>query len=207
MQAYMKSTMPFRGVQSGPMRRICSELIQAEPLESFAALSGTAMELWRQAEFREERYAAIELVGLQRHRQYRSLAALPMYEEMIVTGAWWDLVDPVATAFVSELVLSDHDQMAGTLRKWAVDPHLWKRRSAIIAQVRLKARTDLDLLHTCIEPNLADRDFFIRKAIGWAVRAHAWTDPRQVVRYVAEHEGQLSGLSRREALKNLARLL
>ena len=67
-----------------------------------------------------------------------------------------------------------------------------------------KGETDLKLLYANIEPNLQDRDFFIRKAIGWALRAYAWTDPREVARYVREHEDRLSGLSRREALKNIS---
>ena len=66
-----------------------------------------------------------------------------------------------------------------------------------------KGQTDLALLYANIDPNLADRRFFIRKAIGWALRAYAWTDPSEVARYVREHEHLLSGLSRREALKNV----
>jgi 3-methyladenine DNA glycosylase AlkD len=77
------------------------------------------------------------------------------------------------------------------------------RRVSIICQISSKQDTDLDLLYANIEPNLADRDFFIRKAIGWALRAYAWTDPAEVARYVRRHESQLSGLSRREALKNV----
>jgi 3-methyladenine DNA glycosylase AlkD len=76
-------------------------------------------------------------------------------------------------------------------------------RTAILSQVRFKADTDLGLLFDCIEPNLADRDFFIRKAIGWALRQHAWTDPTEIRRYVRQNEAQLSGLSKREALKNI----
>jgi 3-methyladenine DNA glycosylase AlkD len=74
---------------------------------------------------------------------------------------------------------------------------------SIICQLSLKRETDLDLLYSNIEPNLSDREFFIRKAIGWALRQYAWTDPKEVARYVAAHESRLSGLSRREALKNI----
>ena len=78
---------------------------------------------------------------------------------------------------------------------------MWKRRSAIIAQVRRKRETDFALLTDCIEPNRADREFFIRKAIGWALRAYAWVEPEAVIAYCDAHE--LSPLSRREALKNV----
>src|SRR5947209_421258 len=89
------------------------------------------------------------------------------------------------------------------VRKWSTHPNLWKRRVSIICQLKFKRETDLDLLYSNIEPNLADRDFFIRKAIGWALRQYAWTDPQEVARYVRAHDSQLSGLSRREALKNI----
>ena len=82
---------------------------------------------------------------------------------------------------------------------------MWKRRSSILCQVGLKGETDPDLLYDCIAPNFVDKEFFIRKAIGWALREYAWTDPKEVRRYVREHEAELSPLSRREALKNLGR--
>ncbi len=89
------------------------------------------------------------------------------------------------------------------LRRWSRDHNLWKRRTAILAQLGFKEQTDLDLLYACIEPNLSDRDFFIRKAIGWALRQYAWTDPREVARYVRAQGNRLSPLSRREAVKNI----
>jgi 3-methyladenine DNA glycosylase AlkD len=127
---------------------------------------------------------------------------MPMLEEMVVTGAWWDLVDELATV-IGELLRADASEVKPLMRRWSTDDNLWKRRVSIICQLAFKRDTDLALLYANIEPNLGDRDFFIRKAIGWALRQYAWTDPKEVVRYVREHETQLSGLSRREALKNL----
>ncbi len=88
-------------------------------------------------------------------------------------------------------------------RDWSTDTDKWKRRVSITCQLGFKRDTDLDLLYANIEPNLADRDFFIRKAIGWALRQYAWTDPQEVARFVRDHEARLSSLSRREALKNI----
>ena len=79
---------------------------------------------------------------------------------------------------------------------------MWKRRSAIICQLSAKRETDLDLLYTCIEPSIGRPEFFLRKAIGWALRQYTWTDPDEVARYVAANVDRLSGLSQREALKN-----
>jgi len=86
---------------------------------------------------------------------------------------------------------------------WSRSRNLWKRRSAILCQLSFKHETDLDLLYACMEPSLNSREFFLRKAIGWALRQYAWTDPGEVQRYVREHADRLSSLSRREALKNV----
>jgi 3-methyladenine DNA glycosylase AlkD len=207
MQAYMKSAMPFHGVQAPAQRRIFRAVFAAHPVGSFAAWRATVLALWREAGHREERYAAVALASDRRYRPHRphrtSMQALPLYRELIVTGAWWDLVDPVATRPLAELLAERRAPMTRELRGWSRAPDRWLRRAAIICQVNAKAGTDLELLYACIEPSLAERDFFIRKAIGWALRAYAWTDPDEVAGYVRANQQRLSALSRREALKNL----
>jgi len=142
------------------------------------------------------------LLGMKGHRACVAPAIMPVLEEMIVTGAWWDYVDEIAPV-VGDLLRRYPKQIRPLMRRWSTDPNLWKRRVSIICQLAFKRDTDLDLLYANIEPNLAHRDFFIRKAIGWSLRQYAWTDPDEVARYVRAHEAQLSGLSRREALKNI----
>ena len=205
MQAYMKSAMPYRGVSMPALRRVCRQVFAAHPLASFAGWQATTLLLWREAGFREERYAAVELTGDRRYRAHQVTAALPLYEELVVTGAWWDYVDAVAVHRIGGLLRGDPAPLRRAMLAWSRSPDRWKRRTSILCQNTFKDATDLGLLYACIEPNLADRDFFIRKAIGWALRAYAWTDPDEVARYVHEHEAALSGLSRREALKNLRR--
>ena len=195
MQAYMKSSMPFYGVQK-PARVQLARAVFVE-LDSPAEWRAAVLELWHEARFREERYMALAVLRDRRYRRFRTLEALPLYEEMIVTGAWWDFVDEVATGPLGELL----PDVAPALRAWSVDDDMWKRRAAIIAQVRRKHETDFALLTDCIEPNRDDREFFIRKAIGWALRAFAWVEPEAVIAYCEAHE--LSPLSRREALKNV----
>ena len=196
MQAYMKSAMPFLGVQKAGRTEVARAAFPAYPLDGFDAWRDTVLRLWREATYREERYLAIALARDRRYRAHRTMAALPLYEELIVTGAWWDFVDEVAIRLVGEL------ELGSFLRGWAVDQDMWKRRTAIIAQVTRRA--DAQLLFDCIEPNRADPEFFIRKAIGWALRDHSKADPDGVERYCATHE--LSPLSRREALRNLDRI-
>jgi 3-methyladenine DNA glycosylase AlkD len=202
MQAYMKSEMPYRGISAPDMRAIAKRVIADHPLASCAEWRVAVLELWRGARFREERYAAMELLADRRHKDCRTPDVLPLYEEMITTGAWWDYVDEISHQ-VGNLLRSHSEQIGPVMRAWSTDKDLWKRRVSIICQISFKKDTDLDLLYSNIEPNLADRNFFIRKAIGWALRAYAWTDPAEVERYVAQNETRLSGLSRREALKNV----
>ena len=203
-QAYMKSEMPFVGVTVPAMRKACKAVFQEHPLPTAASWRKQVLSLWRNAEFREERYAAIELTGFKAYREFQTLDALPMYEEMIVTGAWWDYVDAIAVHRVGEYLLRDFPrQMKRELRKWSRGNDMWKRRASIISQVTFKLDTDLDLLYDCIEPSLASKEFFLRKAIGWSLRQYAWVNAAEVKRYVRAHEGELSSLSKREALKNL----
>jgi 3-methyladenine DNA glycosylase AlkD len=203
MQAYMKSAMPYYGVTSSQVEAICKDVFASHTLPSCDAWRAAILELWRGARHREERYAAIRLVSYRPHRACRTPELMPVLEEMIVSGAWWDYVDAIAQV-VGELLRAHPKELRPMMRAWSKDENLWKRRVSIICQNSFKRDTDLKLLYANIEPNLADRDFFIRKAIGWALRAYAWTDPKEVARYVREHEAELSGLSRREALKNIS---
>ena len=203
MQAYLKTDMPCRGVTVPLQREIVARATADFPIESFADWRDTVLELRRTAEYREELGCAGFLAGQRRYRPFQTLAALPLYEELIVRGAWWDLVDDIATHRLGPLILDYPEPMRKTMSAWSRDRSLWKRRSSIICQITLKKKTDLELLYACIEPNLGDGDFFIRKGIGWALRALAHSNPDEVVRYVEEKGGRLSPLSRREALKNV----
>ncbi len=121
---------------------------------------------------------------------------------MIVTGAWWDHVDGISER-IGALLLAHRPVLEPVIREWSTDPDRWLRRSSIISQLALKERTDVALLTDVIAANLADREFFIRKAIGWALRQYARTDPDWVRAFVADHQDALSPLSRREAMKHL----
>ena len=201
-QAYMKSEMPYIGVATTPRRQICKAVFSTHLLETAEAWRDEVLAIWRGATYREERYCAIELARAKQYRGFQTLDALPMYEEMIVTGAWWDTVDELASHCIGDLLAAYPKQMKRTMRRWSVDDDMWKRRTSILCQLTFKRDTDLTLLYDCIEPSRGSREFFLRKAIGWALRQYAWTVPAEVKRYVATHE--LAPLSRREALKNVA---
>lgn len=197
-QAYMKSAMPFLGVRVPEVRRLVRQVVRELGAGDAASLAAAAAELWDGATHREERYAATALLAQPALRGDASL--VPLYEHIARTGAWWDHVDDLAHR-IGELHDADPVRAADLVRDWARDDSLWVRRLAILSQLGRRDRVDLDLLAEVVEPNLADPEFFIRKAIGWALREASYVDPDWVRAYVADHD--LSALSRREALKRI----
>jgi len=205
MQAYMKSAMPYLGVSTAPRRAALKPIFAEIDWADRTAWQADVLALWRGATHREERYAAIDLTAAKAARRFQRIDALPMYEEMIVTGAWWDYVDEIAAHRLWALLRNDRAAMRETMLAWSTDADMWKRRSAILCQLPAKSETDLELLYACIEPSIGSSEFFLRKAIGWALRQYAWTDPDEIARYVAANEDRLSSLSKREALKNIGK--
>lgn len=202
-QAYMKSMMPYYGIVMPELRRLCRSAFRARPLASNQEWRATAESLWRRAEFREERYAALELVGFRPYRQFFEPRLLELLDEFIITGAWWDYVDQIAASFVGALLAEHPQAIRPRLQAWSVDEDIWRRRSAIICQIKFKEQTDWPLLQSFILPSMAEKEFFLRKGIGWSLRAYSRTDPQAVLGFVREHRQTLSGLSKREGLKLL----
>ena len=202
MQSYMKSDMPFRGVPQPVRARILRECVAEDPPQTPGALAATAEALWDGAEFREERYLATALAGYRSYARWPDADWLPRYRHWVVSGAWWDHVDEIASRLVGPLVRADPDRVVPVMRRWATDPDPWLRRAAIICQLQSKGDTDTRLLADAIEASLKDEGFFLRKGIGWALRQHARSDPLWVREFVEAHP-DLSPLSRREALKHL----
>jgi 3-methyladenine DNA glycosylase AlkD len=203
MQAYMKSAMPYHGVPTTPLRQICKATFANVQFGTAARWRAQVLELWRNACFREERYAALYLAGDKRARRFQTMSAMTLYEELVVTGAWWDYVDDIASHRVGPILRDYPAPMRRKMLSWSKSNNLWKRRTAIICQLGFKEATDLKLLYACIEPSLGSREFFLQKAIGWALRQHAWIDEAEIKKYVRLNRARLSALSCREALKNV----
>ena len=204
-QAYMKCAMPFRGITSPELKALLRPVL-ADPalrIDDRAAWEAAVRELWDGATHREDRYAATALTGHRAYRAWQDADTLPLSRHLVVTGGWWDLVDEVAANRVGPILVSHREIATPVVRSWATDQDLWLRRTSVICQLTARERTDVDLLATAIEANLDDRSFWLRKAIGWALRQYARTDPDWVRDRVAEWDGRLSGLSRREATKHL----
>ena len=216
MRAYMKSEMPFAGVKTPVRRALAKALFAEHPLEGRAELESAVRGLWSGARYREERHAAIDLLGSRSYKALRTTALLPLYEELVVDGAWWDLVDAMATQQFVDLYGAsgsrEEERMARAMRRWARSKNEWVRRAAIVSQIKRKAATERALFAECVERSLpADAkplhgSFWITKAIGWALREHAKHEPEWVLAFVREHRAALAKLSLREALKNLGGL-
>jgi len=207
-QAYMKSTLPFVGLGAPALRALLKPLLVEHRFIDRGSWEAAVVELWDEAAHREEWYAAIALL---RHRTYRAWLdadALPLLEHLVRTGAWWDVVDELAAHPVGQVLLDHRSEVTPVVDAWSVDADsLWIRRTAMLSQLRHRELTDTDLLERVLVANLDDttygKEFFVRKALGWALREHARTDPTWVRDFVGTHADRLSGLSRREALKHL----
>jgi 3-methyladenine DNA glycosylase AlkD len=199
MAAYMKTDMPFYGVSSPARRKIVKQLNRFAPGTNDEYRSQVSA-LWEQPH-REEKYVSIDWA--RRHRTFITFENIDLYERMISEGAWWDLVDDIAANLVGTVARTDLDRMRPVLERWLTGDDLWLRRTVIICQLKSREQTDTALLFDACERTAHETDFFIRKAIGWALRQHSKIDPNAVRDFVEAHRAELSGLSLREATKHL----
>jgi 3-methyladenine DNA glycosylase AlkD len=202
-QRYMKSGMPYHGLAAPELRALLRPHLRAFTPADRPEWERTVRTVWDGATHREEWYAAITLARHRSARDWQDADTLELYRHLVVTGAWWDVVDETAQHLVGACLLADRDRAVPVVRAWAADDDLWLRRTAVICQISHGAEVDRDLLTFAIELNLDDRSFWLRKAIGWALRQHARVDPEWVCAYVDSLGDRLSGLSRREATKHL----
>lgn len=200
MAAYMKSEAPFFGVPSQQRMVISRKLVAEFPAESRREYVESVRSLWS-GDHRELKYLAVSYA--RSFSPYVTLSSLPLYRTMIQEGAWWDFVDEIASHLVGEVLLNQRAKATHRITPWIDDEDLWLRRTSIICQLRHKERTDTGLLERSCTQNLSDTDFFIRKAIGWALREFAKTEPDWVRAYVQEHRDEMSHLTAREATKHL----
>jgi 3-methyladenine DNA glycosylase AlkD len=199
MRAYMRHQFPFLGLYTARLEAVLRSL-PAPPVE---AVTDFALACWELPE-REYQYAGAW--HLRRAVGRLPPGSLPTLERLITTKSWWDTVDPLATHVVGQLVRADPD-LSREMDRWIEAEDLWLARAALLHQERWKQRTDATRLFAYCLRRAGDRDFFVRKAIGWALRSYAAVDPSAVARFLAEHDGELSPLSRREAMRGVARHL
>jgi 3-methyladenine DNA glycosylase AlkD len=202
MQAYMKSALPFLGVPKPVRTAALRPVWAAHPPTDRAGWEATVRQLYDEASYREERYAALALLRVRPARRWHDVGLVPLLEHLVVTGAWWDLVDEVAAQTVAPLRRAHPAGLAPVIRRWAVHDDLWLRRTAVLSQLG-RGDVDRELLAEVVDANAASPEFFLRKAIGWALRDLAHRDPVWVRGFLESRGDALSPLSRREAAKHL----
>lgn len=195
MAKYMKDHFPFLGVPSADRRAAVRPI--ARPAD--ADVLATVDLFWSQEE-REFHYVAIELLDT-RAKYLDPVVVLDTVEHLARTKSWWDSVDPLAG--VAARVFRRNPELLTTVDRWITDPDFWVARLAILHQLGLGPATDEARLFRLCLVRAHEKEFFVRKAIGWALRDYAWTEPRAVEAFVTENEQCLAPLTRREALKNI----
>jgi 3-methyladenine DNA glycosylase AlkD len=201
MAKYVKTTMPFYGVSAPKRHEVLKELKSSYKPTSTEELCDMTDQIWSLSH-REEKYLAVDF--LRAHvKKFPSIGVLVLSERMIREGAWWDFVDSIASGVLGPLLQAMPDPMWSTLDTWIKDPDMWIRRSAILAQLDLKAKVDEPRLFSYCLRCASESDFFIRKAIGWSLRQYARFQPDRVLGFVRANREQLSRLSIDQALKHL----
>jgi 3-methyladenine DNA glycosylase AlkD len=199
MRAYMRDQFPFLGIPTTSRRLLSRQVLAGLPRPGEDDLRAVARACWELPE-REYQYFACD--WLRRHATACSPDFLDTARILIITKSWWDTVDALAAHLVGPIV-ARHPATVPTMDAWLADENMWLARTAILHQLGYAERTDADRLFRYCLAQAGHPDFFIRKAIGWALRQYAKTDPAAVRSFVVTHASQLSPLSKREALKNL----
>jgi 3-methyladenine DNA glycosylase AlkD len=197
MAAYMRDQFPFLGIPAPAQKALSREVLAGLGRPTEDDLRAVTHRCWALPE-REYQYFACG--WLRRHARACSPEFLPTARFLLTTKAWWDTVDALAAHLVGALV-ARHPELIGTMDEWVVDDDRWLVRTAILHQLTYKEATDARRLFHYCAVRAGHPDFFVRKAIGWALREYARTAPDEVRAFVHAHEARLSALSKREALR------
>ncbi|WP_405402148.1 DNA alkylation repair protein [Streptomyces sp. NBC_01104] len=197
--AYMKDVAPFLGIPTPRRRALSRTVLEGTPRPDEADCTAIALRCWALPE-REYHYFAVDY--LRRHVARCSSGFVPVLRHLVSTVSWWDTVDLLAAHVAGPLVAAG-PELRRTMDEWIEDDDLWIARTALLHQLRFKEATDSRRLFAYCLRRAGHPDFFIRKAIGWALREYAKTDPRAVRDFVDGARDRLSPLSVREATKHL----
>lgn len=199
MSAYMKNRFPFFGIQSPERKQIIRTYLNQNGYPSLEDIEDITKQLWQLPQ-RELHYAAQEIVS---HKRYINQPNFPsLMEYLIIHRSWWDTVDYIASNIAGPWFLKNTAYIIPITDKWVNSNNMWLQRSAMLFQLKYKHATNEELLFKYADQLSKEKDFFIRKAIGWALREYAKTNPEAVKSFIQHHP--LSPLSIKEALKSIA---
>lgn len=199
MAAYMRHQFPFLGISSTSQQALARRVLAGLPRPAEADLAAVARACWELPE-REYQYFACRL--LRRYARVCGPGFMTVARDLIVTKSWWDTVDALAAHLVGPLV-AGHPELTAATDAWLTDADRWLVRTALLHQLTYKEATDAERLFRYCATQAEHPDFFVRKAIGWALRQYARVDPAAVREFVDRHRSRLAGLTVREALKHV----
>lgn len=197
--AYMRNQFAFFGIKS-PVRKDITKSVFSNGLPGISEWETITREAWAQPQ-REWQYFAIDLAA--KCKKHWTDASINLFEWMVINKSWWDTVDAISSQLNSPWFLKYPEQIKPVTGKWNLSDNIWLQRCSILFQNPYKNKTDTTLLKKYILHLKDSNEFFIRKAIGWALRDYSGTDPEWVREFVRKNK--LSGLSEREALKRIGK--
>ncbi|MCE4957287.1 DNA alkylation repair protein [Macrococcoides caseolyticum] len=200
MESYMKHNFPFLGISKRETAPIMKMLFKKGLPETKVDTIQLVNDCFNQ---KEREYHYIGMTILNHNRSYFDVTDLDYIETLLKHNSWWDSIDTIAPNIVGTIVLEDRGNGEIIMRKWNQSDDFWIQRASLLHQLKYKTKMNEELLTDFILNTKDDKEFFIRKAIGWVLREYSKTNPDFVTQFVATHE--LSGLSSREALKWLNR--
>jgi len=201
MAQYMKGHFPFFGIKSTLRRDIQREWWQGHSIHSENELQSIIATLWV-LDKREYQYVGLDLG--KRYKKYFTPASILFIQKLITTKSWWDTVDTIASHMAGAMVFN-YPETVTIMDEWIDHENMWIRRTAILHQLNFKDRTDPKRLFDYCKKRMNEPDFFIRKAVGWALRQYSYVDASAVIQFVKIYESEMSTLSKSEALKALKR--
>ncbi len=197
-KAYLLHQFEFYGLQTPERRKICKAFYKANLVNTYTELAAIVKEAFNEPQ-RELHYFAIELLAY--HHKLWTSKTITLIEWMLTHNCWWDSVDSTNSNVIGKYFIKFPELLENTTNKWNQSSNIWLQRMSILFQLQYKEKTNTELLEKYIVNRIDTNEFFVNKAIGWALRAYAYTHKKWVIRFVKDHP-QLSNLSKREALKH-----
>lgn len=197
-EAYMKNQFRYFGIYTQQRRKLSNDFIKAVGIMTEKELYKTVKDLW-QMPYREFQYVAIELISF--HKKYWTEDIILLTEFCLIRKSWWDSVDHIASDITGPYFKLYPYQTKAITGTWNKNDNFWLQRSSIMFQKSYRQNTDTDLLKKYILNCCTSKEFFVQKAIGWALREYSKTNPQWVEDFVTSNT--LPALSKREALKRI----
>jgi 3-methyladenine DNA glycosylase AlkD len=196
MKKYLKDKFNFYGIKTKPRREISKAVIKELGLPDKKNLYKIIKELWKQPQ-REYQYFGVDLCV--KYKNDLNKDFIKCYEYMIMHKSWWDTVDSIAVTLVGNYLNIFPEERKFLSNRYVTSNNMWLNRTSILFQLKYKNETDLKILYYNILKLKESKEFFIQKAIGWALREYSKTNPAEVLNFV--NKNQLASLSTREALR------